>query len=91
KIKELIDEKVIGDIMTINHNEYVGRIHQSHSFVRGNWGNSKTQSPMILQKCCHDMDILLWLVGNHCKKISSFGSLDYYKEKNAPFGAFFSL
>ncbi|GMQ61354.1 Gfo/Idh/MocA family protein [Vallitalea maricola] len=87
KIKELIDEKVIGDIMTINHNEYVGRIHQSHSFVRGNWGNSKTQSPMILQKCCHDMDILLWLVGNHCKKISSFGSLDYYKEKNAPKGA----
>lgn len=87
KLKELLDEKVIGDIMTINHNEYVGRIHQSHSFVRGNWGNSKRESPMILQKCCHDMDILLWLVDDSCKKISSFGSLDYYKEKNAPKGA----
>ncbi|WP_113673891.1 Gfo/Idh/MocA family protein [Vallitalea guaymasensis] len=87
KLKELLDSKVIGDIVTINHNEYVGRIHQSHSFVRGNWGNSKRESPMILQKCCHDMDILLWLVGNNCKKISSFGSLDYFKEKSAPEGS----
>ncbi|WDV45593.1 Gfo/Idh/MocA family oxidoreductase [Clostridiaceae bacterium M8S5] len=78
ELKKLVDSKVIGDIMTIQHNEYVGRIHQAHSFVRGNWGNSKKESPMILQKCCHDMDILFWLVGSKCKNISSFGSLDYY-------------
>lgn len=39
---------------------------------------------MILQKCCHDMDILLWLVGSPCKKIQSFGELTYFKEENAP-------
>ncbi len=87
KIKELVDQKVIGDIMTINHNEFVGRIHQSHSFVRGNWGNSRRESPMILQKCCHDLDILLWLIGKDCKKVSSFGSLDYFTKKYAPEGA----
>ncbi len=87
KLKELVDRRVIGDIMTINHNEYVGRIHQSHSFVRGNWGNSKRESPMILQKCCHDLDILLWLVGANCVKVSSFGSLDYFTGKYAPEGA----
>lgn len=86
-LKDLLDQEVIGKVMTINHNEYVGRVHQSHSFVRGNWGNSKKESPMILQKCCHDMDILLWLVGADCKKISSFGSLDYFTEENAPEGA----
>ena len=36
--------------------------HQAHSFVRGNWRNSRESSPMILHKSCHDMDMLLWLL-----------------------------
>ena len=39
---------------------------------------------MILAKCCHDFDILLWLVGKPCKAVSSFGSLKLFKEENAP-------
>ena len=42
---------------------------------------------MILQKCCHDMDILQWLVGKKCKKVQSFGSLSYFTRENAPEGA----
>lgn len=87
KIKELLDRNIIGDIMTVTHTEFVGRIHQSHSFCRGNWGNSHRESPMILQKCCHDFDILLWLVDANCVKVSSFGSLDYFTKKYAPEGA----
>ena len=40
-----------------------GRGTFAHSFVRGHWGNSKTSTPMIVAKCCHDMDILYWLMG----------------------------
>lgn len=84
KIKEMLDTDLIGDLVTIQHIESVGYWHQAHSFVRGNWNNDKVTSPMILQKCCHDMDILLWLVNSNCTKISSFGSLKYFCEKNAP-------
>ena len=42
---------------------------------------------MILQKSCHDMDILAYLVGKKCKRVSSFGSLTYFKPENAPDGA----
>jgi len=59
----------------------------AHSFVRGNWRNSVETSPMILAKCCHDMDILLYLIGADCKKISSFGGLTHFKEENKPEGA----
>lgn len=86
-IKKIIDSGRIGRLMTIMHNEYVGYIHQSHSFVRGNWRNSEETSPMILAKSCHDMDILLYLVGADCTKISSFGKLSTFKEENAPEGA----
>ncbi len=86
-IKNMLNEGKLGNIISINHEECVGNIHQSHSFVRGNWGNSKEASFMLLQKSCHDLDILQWLVGKKCKKIQSFGALTYFKNENAPEGS----
>lgn len=86
-LKSIIDEGRLGKIMSIQHCENVGNTHQSHSFVRGNWGNSVKSTPMLLQKCCHDMDILQWLVGKDVKRASSFGSRSYFTEDNAPEGA----
>ena len=87
RLKEIIDEGILGKVISIDHREDVGNIHQSHSFVRGNWGNSVRSTPMILQKCCHDMDILQWLIGKRCTKIQSFGSLTYFRRENAPEGS----
>lgn len=41
----------------------------------------------FLQKCCHDLDILLWLSSSSCTKVSSFGGLSYFLEENKPHGA----
>lgn len=87
QIKKLLDGGAIGQLIDIQHIESVGYWHMAHSFVRGNWRNKELSSPMILQKCCHDMDILLWLTGSSCKRLSSFGSLTHFKEENAPEGA----
>lgn len=86
-IKGLIDGGEIGEVCAISQIENVAYWHQAHSFVRGNWRNSGETSFMLLQKSCHDMDILLWLVGRDCKKISSFGSLRHFTAENAPAGA----
>ncbi len=86
KMKDIIDSGKIGEVMSINHEECVGNVHQSHSFVRGNWGNSERSSCMLLQKSCHDMDILQWLVGKKCKKVQSFGTLSHFTEENMPKG-----
>ncbi len=83
-IKEIIDSGELGKVITIQHNENVGNYHIAHSFVRGNWRRSDLSSPLIMQKSCHDMDILAWLVGSEASRISSFGSLRYFKEENAP-------
>ena len=87
KLKEIIDSGRIGKVMSINHEECVGFVHQSHSFVRGNWGNSERSSVMLLQKSCHDIDILQWMLGKKCKKVQSFGARSYFTENNAPEGA----
>ena len=87
RIKEIIDSGVLGKIMSIQANEQSCYWHQAHSFVRGNWRRDDETSPLILQKCCHDMDILLWLTGRHCLSVSSFGSLGHFKAECAPEGA----
>ena len=84
KIRELLESGMIGSVISVDHKECVGHIHQSHSFVRGNWGNSGRASCMLLQKSCHDMDILQWLLDKPCVKIQSFGALTYFNEHNAP-------
>ena len=87
KIKELIDAGRVGDVMNIEAIERVGYWHQAHSFVRGNWHVAADTTPMILAKCCHDMDLLLWLTGKKCEKVTSFGHLSHYNAANKPEGA----
>jgi predicted dehydrogenase len=87
KLKEILDSGRIGKLVHMIHSENVAYWHQAHSFVRGNWRNSKETSPMILAKCCHDMDILVYLIGSKCKTISSMGDLTFFTKENAPEGA----
>ena len=87
KLKQMLDANLIGDIVNINHYEPVGYWHQAHSFVRGNWRKEKDSSPMLLAKSCHDIDWLSYIVGKPCKRVSSFGSLRYFRKSEQPAGA----
>jgi len=86
-IKRLLDERVVGRPISIRHDENIGNFHMAHSFVRGNWANKEKSSPIILQKSCHDMDILVWLTGSRCKSMASIGALTYFTPDNAPAGS----
>ena len=87
KVKELLDGGAIGQLVNIHHIESISYWHMAHSFVRGNWRNTEGSSSLILQKCCHDMDLLSWLIGSPCTHVSSFGSLTHFKAENRPNGA----
>ena len=87
KLREILNSGRLGKIVSIDHTENVGNFHMAHSFVRGNWRNSEMTSPIIMQKSCHDMDILLWLTGKKALRISSAGSLSYFTAANAPKGS----
>ncbi|KUJ10409.1 NAD(P)-binding protein [Mollisia scopiformis] len=92
--KLLVEEKVIGDVMSVNHTEPVGWWHFTHSYVRGNWRKESTSAPSLLAKSCHDMDILLWLLcspppnsskpAHQPSTISSAGSLQYFHQGRKP-------
>ena len=87
KLKELLDAGEIGRLVSIDQTENVGSWHAAHSYVRGNWRRSEETSPMIMAKCCHDLDLLQYFAGARCESLSSMGSLFYFKKENRPDGA----
>lgn len=86
KLREIIQSGVLGKVVSMQHFEPIEHIHMSHSYVRGNWHNSKKTTPIILAKSCHDLDIMRWLLDKPSRKIQAFGSLDWFTRENAPEG-----
>ena len=85
-VKRLVDYGRYGEIVGVQHSENVSYSHMAHSFVRG-FFNSSRLTPMLLAKCCHDMDYLTYLIGKKARRVASFGSLKHFKKENCPAGA----
>jgi predicted dehydrogenase len=84
RLKEIIDSGTIGEIINLQHLEPVGYWHYAHSFVRGNWRNSKQSNFMLLAKSCHDLDWMSFIMGKKCKRVASFGSLKHFRKEVKP-------
>lgn len=87
KIKEVLESGVLGKITSVSHFEPIQHQHMAHSFVRGIWRREQDGVPILLAKSCHDLDILRWWLDRPCRYITSFGSLSWFKEENAPAGS----
>lgn len=88
-IKERVSKGEIGDIINIQTTEHVSYHHLSTSYIRGKWANSdKCHTTMLLAKCCHDIDLMMWFMSETKPvSISSYGSKYQFKPENAPEGA----
>jgi len=87
EVKALLDQGLIGELISIQHLEPIEHVHMSHSYVRGHWRNSTRTTPIILAKSCHDTDIIRWLVGDHADNVHCFGNLKWFTNANAPAGS----
>ncbi|KAL8697672.1 MAG: hypothetical protein Q9201_007005 [Fulgogasparrea decipioides] len=92
--KLLVQDRAVGEVLSIEHTEPVGWWHFSHSYVRGNWRKESVTAPSLLTKSCHDIDLLLWLLcspppgskdpPHSPTHVASFGSLKYFKRSRKP-------
>lgn len=85
RLFEIIDSGAIGDILSIHHLNAVSYQKTENNFCRGNWGKTSTSGPMILTKCCHDLDLLLrFAKGFRPQSVVSMGGQRLFKLENAP-------
>jgi predicted dehydrogenase len=74
----------VGEVVRVHHTENVAAWHMAHSFVRGNWSRTIDATPMIVQKCSHDFDILCWNLPGRARRIASTGGLFEFRPERAP-------
>lgn len=84
EIRKIVASGRLGPVVSVQHNENIGYYHFANSYVRGPWNNKQTSGPLSLTKSCHDMDILLYLLGEdaHCDSLASFGELSVFRKEN---------
>lgn len=87
KLRQILQSGMLGEVVNVSHRENVSYWHMAHSYVRGNWANLSRSAPMILAKCCHDLDILTWWLERRCEQLSSTGDLLEFNPAHAPAGA----
>ncbi|MFZ5517292.1 MAG: Gfo/Idh/MocA family protein [Candidatus Zhuqueibacterota bacterium] len=83
KIYDLICEGMLGKIISAEANEH---LHFDHGgYILRNWRRHRSQNgPYLLEKCCHDLDILNWLINSIPTRVASFAGLDIFTQANKP-------
>ncbi|MCB1166307.1 MAG: Gfo/Idh/MocA family oxidoreductase [Leptospiraceae bacterium] len=77
----------LGELRSILHCENVSYYHFAHSYVRGNWNDSRKSSPVLLAKCSHDFDLIGWFADSRAASISANGSVQTFARSQEPQGA----
>ncbi len=81
KMKKLIDEGAIGDIISMEFNETLDFNHGA--YIHSDWRRLREHAGThLLEKCCHDVDLVNWLVDSRAKKVASFGGTNFFKPEN---------
>ena len=82
KAKEIITSGAIGRVLSIDANENIAPSHGG--YIMTNWRRHKEiAGPHILEKCCHDLDLINWFCDSLPSKVAAFGGLEFFKPENA--------
>lgn len=83
KTKELLDSGRFGYLMNIEANENIPNAHGG--YIMCNWRRKTDISgPHILEKCCHDLDLIEWFCNSLPSRVFAMGSRDFFNSANRP-------
>lgn len=85
ELHRLVASGAVGDVVTVQQSENVAFWHYAHSYVRGH--TRRSEVPWLLQKSCHDLDLISWIAGAPATSVVSFLRPTELTDANAPTGA----
>ena len=83
KVKQLLLEKAIGEVVSVDYQEYLDIRHGASYFRR--WHRIKESSgTLLVSKSCHHFDQVNWWAGSVPLEVMAWGDLRFYG-RNHPF------
>lgn len=70
-VKEIVDSGELGRVMFVQATEHMGTWLTADCYLRGWRSQRSVAGPLLLEKCCHDVDIVNWLLGVPCTTVSA--------------------
>ncbi|GAA4432541.1 Gfo/Idh/MocA family oxidoreductase [Ravibacter arvi] len=83
KVKELLAEKAVGEITSVDFNWYLN-VHHGASYFRRWHGQMEKSGSLWVHKASHHFDLLNWWVDSDPEEVFAYGALEHYG-KNGPF------
>ena len=81
KAKELLDSGKLGKLIAIDGSENIPPQHGG--YIMCNWRRlTRFAGPHILEKCCHDLDLINWFSGSLPSRVASFGGRNFFVPEN---------
>ncbi len=81
KARQLLESGALGRVLSIDANENIAPGHGGYIMI--NWRrHTKLAGPHLLEKCCHDLDLLNWFTQSLPARVAAFGGLDFFVPKN---------
>ena len=81
RVKEMLDSGKFGKLLSICAEENIPPYHGG--YIMANWRrNTAVSGPHILEKCCHDLDLINWFCNSKASVVASFGGSDFYLPEN---------
>ena len=82
KIKELLANKTIGDLVSVDFHWYLNTYHGASYFRRWH-GEIESSGSLWVHKSTHHFDLLNWWINSEPNQVFAYGDLEYYG-KNGP-------
>lgn len=76
KMKELIDGGAIGEVKTVWCRHFVG--HGGDFYFKDWHAERRCTTGLLLQKACHDIDVIHWLAGGYAQLVNALGGMTLY-------------
>lgn len=79
RLKELVAGGAVGEVISIEWKEVLSPGAWGGGYCRASWySREKDVGGWLLEKSCHDIDQINWLVDAPCERTASFGSRAYF-------------
>jgi len=82
KLKDMIAQKEVGDLVSVDLNWYLNTYHGADYFRRWH-GLREKGGTLLLHKSAHHFDLLNWFIGSDPLEVHAYGALEKYGKNNS--------
>ncbi|MDP6108150.1 MAG: Gfo/Idh/MocA family oxidoreductase, partial [Candidatus Brocadiia bacterium] len=79
RLKELVADGAIGELISVEWKEVLSADAWADGYCRASWYSRRSEvGGWLLEKSCHDIDQINWLMDAPCARVASLGSRSHF-------------